>query len=145
MEWMEGRSSNLLPSIHVPVPATFNPTRRQPRAGRENQEGVTGSLTNEIQRRRGDLPPATDSLPGVVPVKGLSPAKTQLSAADSYESALENVVRENAVPSLAGISTLGHFRMGGKGLRVPMYNVLRTCFFFFNSGGGSRGNPNPES
>lgn len=77
----------------------------QPRAGRENQEGVTGSLTNEYQRRRGDLPPATDSLPGVVPVKGLSPAKTQLSAADSYESALENVVRENAVPSLAGIST----------------------------------------
>ncbi|KAG5973747.1 hypothetical protein E4U58_004360 [Claviceps cyperi] len=90
----------------------------QPRAGRENQEGVAGSLTNEIQRRRGDLPPATDSLPGVVPVKGLSPAKTQLSAADSYESALENVVRENAVPSLAGISTLGYFRMRGKGLRI---------------------------
>lgn len=58
-------------------------------------------------------------------MKGLSPAKTQLSAADSYESALENVVRENAVPSLAGISTLGHFRMGGKGLRVPGFFQFR--------------------
>lgn len=40
MECLEGRSSNLLPSVHVPVPAIFYPTRRTQRSNRVLEGGI---------------------------------------------------------------------------------------------------------